>query len=184
MASPAVFLDRDGVINRDTGYTHRIDDFQVLPGVVDGCLALQSAGFKLVVVTNQSGIARGYYSEEQFHQLNQYMIAHFLASKVSFAGVYYCPHHPKGSNPVYSIECECRKPKPGMLTQAAQEHDIDLPHSFLIGDRLSDLQAAKAAGLRASVLVSTGEELTQAAVTQADYLAEHFADAAQWIIAA
>ncbi|MCM2680013.1 D-glycero-beta-D-manno-heptose 1,7-bisphosphate 7-phosphatase [Echinimonas agarilytica] len=182
MRTPAVFLDRDGVINQDTGYVHTIDDFEFLPGVLEGCLKLQSAGFKLVVVTNQSGIARGYYTEQQFQTLNAYMVECFLTAKVYITAVYHCPHHPSGQNPQLAIDCDCRKPKPKMLLDAASAHAIDLDRSYIVGDRTSDLKAGMNAGLKRNVLVSTGKELTSDGTELADYVAADFSDVCGYIL--
>lgn len=144
---PALFLDRDGVINHDEGYTHRIEDFRLLPGVPEALRLFQSQGYLLVVVTNQAGIARGYFDEAQFSLLTSHMKAELSARGVRIDAVYHCPHHPAGSRLEYAVSCQCRKPEPGMLLAAAQDLDIDLRSSWLLGDKESDIQAGLAAGL-------------------------------------
>jgi D-glycero-D-manno-heptose 1,7-bisphosphate phosphatase len=122
----AAFLDRDGVINLDTGYVHRWDEFIFAPGAIAAMRDLQAAGFMLIVVTNQAGIARGYYSNEQFETLTAQMLGHLEREGVSISAVYHCPHHPAGIVPALAIECDCRKPSPGMLLTAACEHGLSL----------------------------------------------------------
>lgn len=143
----AAFLDRDGVINKDKAYVSRGEDFEFVPGAIEGMRLLQEAGYALVVVTNQSGLARGYYSEAQYQALSQRMLTALKEGEVELAGIYHCPHHPKGVVPELSISCDCRKPAPGLLMQAARELNLSLQDSLLIGDKPSDIQAARAAGL-------------------------------------
>ncbi len=152
---PAAFLDRDGVINVDHGYTYRIEDFRFVLGTLEACRRLVEAGFALVVVTNQSGIGRGLYTEQDFQTLTAWMQAQFAQAGAPLAGVYFCPHHPTEAQGVYQRECDCRKPAPGMLLRAAQELHLDLSRSILLGDRASDLQAARAAGVPQRVLLGT-----------------------------
>lgn len=145
--SPAAFLDRDGVINFDKGYLHDWSEFEFLPGVVDAMRTLQELGYKLVVITNQSGIARGMYSEEEYQTLTRHMKAALLKQGIQLRDVYHCPHYPDGVVPVLSIKCECRKPGIGMIRTAARDLDIDINSSVLIGDKESDIQAGIAAGV-------------------------------------
>lgn len=151
----AAFLDRDGVINVDHGYVSRREDFQFVPGVLEGARRLHELGYELVVVTNQSGIGRGYYSVDAFMALTEWMKAEFRAAGAPLAGVYYCPHHPQDAIGEYRRECDCRKPAPGMLLRAAGDLGIDLADSIMFGDRASDLQAAKAAGVPQRILLGT-----------------------------
>lgn len=165
----AAFLDRDGVINLDRGYVHRWEDFVFLPGVIDAMASLRDAGFKLVVVTNQSGIARGYFSELQYHELTQRMLTAFADRGVHIDGVYHCPHHPAGNVPEFAIECDCRKPAPGLILRAAGELGISLADSILIGDKSSDIIAARAAGVgRAFAVRSTNAESNWVSVVPAE----------------
>lgn len=147
MLRKAAFLDRDGVINRDTGYVYRWEDFEFMPGAVEAMRRLQNAGYELVIVTNQSGIARGYYTEQQYQQLSGFMLAKLSHLGVNIAGVYHCPHHPKGIVPEYAIDCDCRKPAPGMIERAARELGLSMLDSILIGDKDSDITAARTAGV-------------------------------------
>lgn len=149
----AIFLDRDGVINKDYGYVGRISDFEFLPRTIDALAKLKAQGWLLVLVTNQSGIARGMYTEQDFHELTTYMQNMLRAHHAEFDRVYFCPHHPNASIGVYRQDCSCRKPKPGMLLQAAEELQIELESSWMVGDHASDLKAAAAAGVGHLVLV-------------------------------
>lgn len=151
----AAFLDRDGVINIDSGYVHHWDEFVFVQGSVAGIRNLQNAGFMLIIVTNQGGIARGYYSNEQFETLNLQMLRYLEIEGVRITAVYHCPHHPSGIVPALSIECGCRKPAPGMLLAAAREHGVSLAQSILIGDKPSDIQAARAAGVGRAYMVKS-----------------------------
>ncbi|KAG0557199.1 hypothetical protein KC19_11G109700 [Ceratodon purpureus] len=144
---PAAFLDRDGVINVDHGFTHRPEDLAFTQTAVDGIRALNRAGYLVIVVTNQSGVARGLYScadVERFHDHLQQMLAR---EDAHIDGFYYCPYHPAGSVAAFAIDHEDRKPRPGMLLRAIRDWRIDRARSFLIGDRQSDLDAAAAAGV-------------------------------------
>ena len=149
----AVFLDRDGVINRDAGYVGRWSDFHFLPGAIAGLKRFQDAGFALVVVTNQSGLARGFYAEQDYLDLTAQMTAVLSSHGVHMDGIYHCPHHPQGSVTKWALMCECRKPFPGLLLKASNELGISLPDSILVGDRPSDIQAARAAKLQAAYLI-------------------------------
>jgi D-glycero-D-manno-heptose 1,7-bisphosphate phosphatase len=151
----AAFLDRDGVVNLDRGYVFRREDFEFVPGTLDAARALKSMGFALVVVTNQSGIARGYYSPEQYHALTEWMKQQFAAHGAPLDGVYFCPHHPTEGEAPYRQACRCRKPAPGLLLDAERELGLDLRRSVLFGDKASDLQAALAAGIPHRVLLGT-----------------------------
>lgn len=153
----ALFLDRDGIINRDHAYVYRVEDFEFMPGIFEVCKHFQEQGYKLIVVTNQSGIARGYYTEEDFHILTKWMCAEFEKQQIRIDGVYFCPHHPDKGNAPYVQDCDCRKPHPGMLLQAITDHQLDPSVSVMIGDKVSDMQAAQAAGLKSGFLILSEE---------------------------
>ena len=144
----AVFLDRDGVINVDHGYVSTWERFEFLPGVPDALRALQDAGYLLIVVSNQSGIGRGYYCEADVESLNK-AIAQHLGSTVgvTLSEFYHCPHHPTEAEGEFLRQCDCRKPAPGMIRQAVLDHGIDLKTSLLVGDKDSDIEAGRAAGV-------------------------------------
>lgn len=149
---PALFLDRDGVINVDHGYVYRSEDFEFIDGIFDLCQSAQSLGYTLIVITNQAGIGRGYYTEDDFHRLTEWMCAEFEREGICISGVYFCPYHPDYGVGSYKIESECRKPNPGMLLQAAKEQKIDMEKSVLIGDKKSDIEAGMSAGVELSLL--------------------------------
>jgi len=151
----AAFLDRDGVINVDHGYVCRPADFAFVDGVLAACAQLHRLGFALVVVTNQSGIGRGLYGEDDYRRLTESMAAAFAAAGAPLAGVYHCPHHPQALRPEYRRVCDCRKPAPGLLLRAARELSLDLSRSVLFGDKASDLEAGAAAGVPLRVLLGT-----------------------------
>jgi rfaE bifunctional protein nucleotidyltransferase chain/domain len=151
----AAFLDRDGVINKDKAYVHRWEDFEFVPGAVEGMRRLQQAGYALVVVTNQSGLARGYYTEDQYQTLTTRLRQELTAQGIMLDGVYHCPHHPNGNVTHLAIDCNCRKPAPGMLLQAAQELKLSLADSLLVGDKPGDIEAAHAAGVGRAYLVDS-----------------------------
>lgn len=143
----ALFLDRDGVINVEINYLHKIGDFKFVEGIFELCHKYQNIGYFVIVVTNQSGIARGYYSEEDFNYLTSWMIKEFAKEGIDIKKVYSCPHHPEISG-----VCSCRKPEPGMFLEAQREFDIDLKNSILVGDKESDIEAGVAAGIRETYL--------------------------------
>jgi D-glycero-D-manno-heptose 1,7-bisphosphate phosphatase len=144
---PAAFLDRDGVINLDTGYLSRPEDCHWIPGAPDAIARLNAAGYLVVIVTNQSGIARGIYSEPQFLDFSRWYIQTLKERGALIDELLYCPHHPTEGIGIYRCECTCRKPSPGMLLQILDRRDVSTEGSFLIGDRESDLQAAQSAGI-------------------------------------
>lgn len=153
--SAAIFIDRDGTINEDFGYISRPDDLIIYPWVADAVRLINQAGFQTIVVTNQSGVARGIYTEDDLRLIHARMISELQKQSARIDGVYYCPHHPDYGDKQYRMECECRKPRPGMLRAAAREHNIDLARSFVIGDKASDINLAASVGAR-GVLVLTG----------------------------
>jgi len=160
-AKPAIFLDRDGVINKDNGYVSQRDDFEFIEGTIEACIELQKKGYLLVVITNQSGIARGLFTEAQFNTLTEWMDWSMSDRGVDLDGIYYCPHHSEEGQGEFKIDCECRKPKPGMLMNAIEDLNIDIEASILVGDKTSDLQAGIAAGIKTNYLVRSGKEITE-----------------------
>lgn len=171
----AIFLDRDGTLNIDHGYVHEIDNFQFIEGSIEALQALKKMGYLLVLVTNQSGIARGYFSEDQFLQLTEWMDWSLADRGVDLDGIYYCPHHIDGIGE-YKQDCDCRKPKAGMLLQAIKELNIDPHLSFMVGDKFEDLQAGLNANVGYKVLVKTGKPITEKASQLADHIIESIAE--------
>ncbi len=178
MKRRAVFLDRDGTINFDPGYLGDAERFRLLPGVVDALRRLREAGYLIFVVSNQSGIARGFFSHEDLRRIHDTMSAALRAHGVELDGIYYCPHHP-------DEQCPCRKPSPAMVLDAARRYDVSLGDSFFIGDRLSDVETGSRAGC-GTILVLTGggRETAEglAAGPKPDHMAADLAAAADWIL--
>ena len=143
----ALFLDRDGVINVEKNYVYRIEDFEFIGGIFDLCTRAQSLDFKLIVITNQAGIGRGYYSEDDFAQLTRWMLKQFSSRGICIDRVYHCPYHPTAGIGAYRQESYDRKPNPGMIMKAQADFDLDLGHSVLLGDKDSDIEAGRAAGI-------------------------------------
>lgn len=172
----AVFLDRDGTLNIDYGYVHKIDDFHFIEGSIEALKKLKEMGYLLVLVTNQSGIARGYFTEQEFLQLTEWMDWSLADRGVDLNGIYYCPHHPEAKLAEFKQDCDCRKPKSGMLLQAIEELNIDPARSIMIGDKIEDLFAGQGAKIRTNILVRTGKEVTAKEEDEADYVLDSIAD--------
>lgn len=153
----AIFLDRDGTINVEKEYLFRISDFEFMPGVIEALKLLQANGFLLIIVTNQSGIARGYYTEEQYQILNNWMLEELKKQGVNITAVYYCPHHPQAIIEQYRKTCYCRKPKLGMFEQAIKAFNIDLSQSYSIGDKIRDCAICETTECR-GYLIGENEE--------------------------
>lgn len=151
----AVFLDRDGTINVEKDYLVRPEEFEFIPGVPAAIARLKSAGFLVIVVTNQSGVARGYFDIDAVHRLHEHLQRQLAEVGTAIDGFYLCPHHPEHGVGELKIDCDCRKGSPGMLLQAAVDYGIDLEHSYMIGDKLADVEAGKRAGCQ-PILVLTG----------------------------
>ncbi|WP_109080764.1 D-glycero-beta-D-manno-heptose 1,7-bisphosphate 7-phosphatase [Aggregatibacter aphrophilus] len=172
----AVFLDRDGTLNIDYGYVHKIDDFHFIEGSIEALKKLKEMGYLLVLVTNQSGIARGYFTEQEFLQLTEWMDWSLADRGVDLDGIYYCPHHPEAKLAEFKQDCDCRKPKSGMLLQAIEELNIDPARSIMIGDKIEDLCAGQGAKIRTNILVRMGKEVTAKEEDEADYVLDSIAD--------
>ena len=152
---PAVFLDRDGTLIEERGYLDRLDLIELFAGTPDALKRLRSAGYALVLVTNQAGVARGFFDEAFVQQAHDHLAALLAGEGVALDGYYYCPHHPEGSVAVYRRQCRCRKPGPGMVEQAAADLGLDVTRSFVVGDKWLDVELAANAGAR-GILVRTG----------------------------
>jgi len=183
MSRKAAFIDRDGVLNEERAFVHRAEDFVFLPGAVEALRLLQGAGFSLVVITNQSGIARGLYPEADYLALTGHMRAQLAAAGISLDAVEHCPHLPDAPVERYRADCDCRKPKPGMLRRAIQALDIAPGDSFLVGDRLSDVEAGRAAGMGRCFLVRSGYTLPDEAVAAADGVYDDLLACARSVVA-
>lgn len=152
---PAIFLDRDGVIIDDVNYLATPDQVRFIPGSIEAIASLNRAGWPVIVVTNQAGVARGYFPQQAVVRVHRHIADQLAEMSARIDAFYYCPHHPEGEVEAYRLACRCRKPRPGMLRRAANEHGLDLDRSWLIGDRVSDLEAGAAVGAR-TILVRTG----------------------------
>ena len=154
MTIKTIFLDRDGVINKDTNYLSKIEEFEFINGIFKTCKYLLSIDYEIIVVTNQSGIARGYYSEKDFQNITQWMLSQFKINGVKILDVLHCPHSPDSN-------CNCRKPKPGMFIKAKNKHGIDMEKSWMIGDSERDIKAANLAGIKKTILVRSGHKINE-----------------------
>ncbi len=150
MSQKYIFLDRDGVINKDTGYVHLWKDFSLIEGVIEAFKILKKLGYKFIIVTNQSGIGRGLFTEKQYLKLTSQYRNYFLEYGIEILDIYYCPHSPTNKN---EQGCFCRKPNPGMLLKAVKDHNIPLSSSIMVGDNISDMIAAKNAGIEKRILL-------------------------------
>ena len=154
MTIKTIFLDRDGVINQDIGYLHKIEDCNFINGVFKACKYFKSLGYQIVIITNQSGISRGYFSEKDFQILTNWMTDQFERNNIKILDVFHCPHSPESS-------CDCRKPNPGMLISAKKKYGIDMDKSWMIGDSERDIRAANLAGIKKTILVRSGHEVNE-----------------------
>jgi D-glycero-D-manno-heptose 1,7-bisphosphate phosphatase len=186
---PAIFIDRDGTLSEEVGYVNHPSRFRLFPWAVDAVRLVNRSGFLAVMVTNQAGVARGYFPESVVKEVHGAVERAMAAGDARLDAIYYCPHHPEVGEAPYRLDCDCRKPRPGLLLRAADEHGIDLASSWVVGDRLGDLQLAWTVGARAA-LVRTGYglgELTHHAprwARQPDLVADHLLDAVSRILSA
>ena len=149
MAIKTIFLDRDGVINKEVNYLHKIENFEFISGVFESCVFFQKLGYRIIIITNQSGISKGYFDDKDYQILTKWMLKQFVKNGVRILDTFYCPHSPESN-------CDCRKPKPGMFIEAKKNHDIDLNNSWMIGDKETDIQAANSIGITNTILVRSG----------------------------
>ena len=183
----AVFLDRDGTINEEVGYINHIDRFKVFPWAASAIRRLNDAGARSIVVTNQSGVARGYFPESLVHEVHSKLRTELLEGGGTLDAIYYCPHHPEAKIPSLRQSCKCRKPQAGMLKQAAREFELDLDSCYVVGDRYLDMELAHRAGSRSVLVLSgygRGEYLfgKDTWTRQPDHVAENLSDAIDWIL--
>ena len=172
-----VFLDRDGTLVRDLGYTHRIEDYELLPGVVSGLRRILDAGYRLAVVTNQSGIGRGYFRAEQYAAFQAHLASDLARQGVRIEASYFCPHRPEA-------ECQCRKPRPALLHRAERELGADLARSWVIGDSTVDVELAQRGGCRGAVRVLTGKDEPSVKTKPPVYWTANFEEAAEIVLRA
>jgi len=187
MKRPAVFFDRDGTVNEQMGYINHISRFQLLPGVSEAIRLLNENNFLAIIVTNQSGVARGYFPIELIHELHSFMMDSLRKNGANIDAIFFCPHYPRGKVPEYSRECDCRKPGTGLIDQAREAFDIDMSRSYLVGDHSTDLELAHRCNLD-GIMVKTGYGLgevlyilPQMAIKPC-YIADDLLDAVKWIM--
>ena len=154
MTIKTIFLDRDGVINKEINYLHKIEDFEFIDGVFEACQYLQSLEYKIIVITNQSGISRGLYTKNDYQIITKWMVSQFMKNNISILDTFHCPHLPDSG-------CNCRKPKPGMLLNAKNKYDIDMNQSWMIGDKETDITAAISSGINNTILVKSGHKINE-----------------------
>ena len=168
MTIKTIFLDRDGVINKEIGYLHQINDFTFINGIFATCQYFKKLGYQIIIVTNQSGISRGHYTDNDFHNITDWMMEQFKNNNVEILDIFYCPHTPKS-------DCDCRKPKPGMFIAAKNKYSIDMPSSWIIGDKETDIEAAKSAGISNTILVRSGHKIIES-VSKARFIIDSIKD--------
>jgi D-glycero-D-manno-heptose 1,7-bisphosphate phosphatase len=154
MAIKTIFLDRDGVINKDVHYLNKIENFEFIEGVFDACIYFHSLNYKIIIVTNQSGITRGFLSEQDYQKINKWMLNQFSKRDISILDTFHCPHGPNAN-------CNCRKPKPGMFIEAKKKYNINMDSSWMIGDKETDIKAANLAGINNTILVRSGHKIEE-----------------------
>jgi D-glycero-D-manno-heptose 1,7-bisphosphate phosphatase len=163
MAIKIIFLDRDGVINKDIGYLHKIEECKFIKGIFEACRYFNFLGYQIVIVTNQSGISRGYFTYKDFQIITNWMVEQFEKNSINILEVFYCPHSPKSN-------CNCRKPKPGMLLSAKSKYNVDMEKSWMIGDSECDIRAANLAGINKTIMIQNGRDINKSNSTAAFFL--------------
>lgn len=155
MKNIAVFIDRDGTVSEEVGYVNHLSRYKLFSFTAEAIKRLNQANLKAILITNQAGVARGYFTEDLIWKVHEKLSLELANSGACLDGIYYCPHHPSAGEPPYRANCECRKPKPGLIYKAAQEHEIDLTRSFMIGDKYTDVELAQHIGIK-GIMVMTG----------------------------
>ena len=187
MKRPAVFIDRDGTISEEVGYVNHPSRFRLFPFSSEAIRILNDSGWLAIVVTNQAGVARGYFSEDVIKQIHQQLESALQAESARLDAIYYCAHHPSVGEPPYRLDCDCRKPKPGLIEEAARDFEIDMLASWMVGDRYSDIELARNAGLRSAFVLSgygrgEWEYQSQAWKLQPDLVCENLLEAVKSIV--
>lgn len=183
----AIFLDRDGTVADEVGYVNHASRLRLLPRSAEAVRRIRDAGFLAVVVTNQAGVARDYFEESVVIEANRRLVELLVGEGTGLDGIYYCPHHPREGVAPYRQDCQCRKPRPGMLLRAAEDLGIDLPRSYMVGDGVVDVEAARAAGVL-PVMVLTGygrghvEHRRARWKVEPEHIAEDLLEAVEWIL--
>jgi D-glycero-D-manno-heptose 1,7-bisphosphate phosphatase len=188
MTTRAIFMDRDGTVSEEVGYINHVSRLRLFPWTVPAIRAINRSSFLAVLVTNQAGVARGYFEEEMIGRVHDELVKELARGGARLDAIYYCPHHPSAGTAPYRQQCDCRKPQPGLLLRAAGEHHVDLAASYVVGDKYSDVEMAHRAGAR-GVLVLTGygrgerEYKSAAWPRRPDHVAENLLDAVAWVLA-
>jgi D-glycero-D-manno-heptose 1,7-bisphosphate phosphatase len=183
----AVFLDRDGTVNEEVGYLSDLSQLRLMPGAGAAIKRLNERGLLVVLVTNQSGVARGYFSESFVQETHGVLKQMLLKEGATIDGIYYCPHHPKAGNSLYTMACDCRKPGTGMIDRAARDLNIDVKRSFVVGDKWSDVELGQRAGAN-SILVNAAfglgntETVRPSHLNDPDFIAHSITEAVEWIL--
>ncbi len=178
----AIFLDRDGTLIEDVGYPHKIEQIKFLPQVAEAITLSNSHGFKVIIVTNQSGVARGYFTEDAVVEFNRYIVQALSAQGAIIDAVYFCPHHVEGAVERYRKDCTCRKPRPGMIQRAAADLDIELARSFVVGDKMSDVEAGRRATCKTVLLNEQNAVEAPDPLQFTDFIAPSLLEAVRWAI--
>jgi D-glycero-D-manno-heptose 1,7-bisphosphate phosphatase len=187
MKQVAVFLDRDGTLSEEVGYVNHLSRFKLFPWTAEAIKKLNQAGIKAILATNQAGVARGYFTEDLIGEVHNKLVEELAKTEAYLDAIYYCPHHPSAGQPPYRANCECRKPKPGLLYKAADEHNIDLSRSFMVGDKYTDVELGQRIGIK-GVMVMTGYGIGEYQYQRQnwpqmpDKIAENLLTAVDWII--
>ncbi len=179
---PAVLLDRDGTLIREVGYLSRVEQIELLPRVPDAIRLLRQNGLKVAVVTNQSAVARGFLSEKELGQIHQELRSLLAKSGAFLDGIYYCPHHPTEGLRPYRIACECRKPNVGLTWQAAEELNLNLSRSYVVGDQAIDMELALRIGAKGILIANRGAEIREQAAETEELVVKDFLGGTQWIV--
>jgi len=177
----AIFVDRDGTVNVDKGYVYKPEDFELIPGVIEALKKLTDQGILTYIVTNQSGIARGYYTEQQFDALTRYMLCVFEREAIKIEKVLYCPHHVNGTIPKYTKSCLCRKPGTKLIEKVMTENNFNIGEVVLVGDKNSDIEAGRRLNMK-TYLVKTGYGKHEEASTKATFVTENLNSAVEHIL--
>jgi D-glycero-D-manno-heptose 1,7-bisphosphate phosphatase len=173
MPIKSIFLDRDGVINKELNYLYKIEEFKFIDGIFEACMHYLALDFKIIIISNQSGIARGLYSEKDYQILTDWMLKKFKRKNIEILDVFHCPHLPEAN-------CRCRKPKPGMIMEAKITHNIDMKKSWMIGDKETDITAANNAGISKTILLRSGHKIDES-ISSAKFILDSILDSRAFI---
>jgi len=174
MSKKAIFLDRDGVINKEVNYLYKIENFEFINGIFESCLYFQNLGYIIIIITNQSGISRDFYSDNDYQKLSAWMLEEFSKHGIIIQDIFYCPHGPESN-------CRCRKPKPGMFIEAKKKHNINMKESWMIGDSEIDIRSANDADIQNTILVRSGKKIIEP-TTNAKFILDSIRDAPNFIL--